>query len=839
MKKISNSISKLNPKNLLSKHILKTNFQQNFNKQNKFNFANTQITENFNISSLKNNNLNNKNILKFKEIATKQNTFFSLENSNNSRFYYSNSKHFTSAKHVDKDGFPIPEKRDIYDEDDMIINIGEKEKFKGMLIICPTPLGNINDISIRQFEAMKNGDILACEDSRKTGKLLEFIQLKKMKEKFYAEFGISFEEFVNMGGLNMTDEQINSKIFKKEQNVNEDAKDENSKSQSANMNENIKKDDSVYYDEILEYDSKTNKENFNENKQTNKNSEEKPSESNFSNKAANVFDEKITFDNFYQTKEDTKKLKLIRTKYDNDDNKKNNLNPKQQENLNKAQELLKDNQNKEVVNEILNKMAKNKSQINSLDNIFTEVDLNLKGKSNLNKEDILSSIKLDEPIDKEYYSYIKDDKDFKKRKVAIENSDEILKKAIDPLAEKYEKEYKLSYKLRNKARFLMGMSKKFSNNKKNNSANSENMDSENTENLNEQERRDYEENLEEEITLNSGIDDDMIGIFKNRIKEEKEKKGRGLLIPFNQENEDKKIPKLIKAMKLGLRVVLLSDSGTPTISDPGFKLVKEAAKNGIVIEPLPGPSAVITGLSACALPTDKFMFYGYLPKNGNEKMEKLEEIKQIGVTSVVFESPMRLQSTLNILTEIYGESHEMYIGFELTKRFENHLHGTIKNVKRDLIKLFMDKSKIASLPFIDEEVIFKEEEINIKGEITMVLGPIKKTREEYLEEKNLRESIDIDILEFTKRLNKYMDLEESQIRDILIKVCEVPKVKATKVINAANNRKSKIREKFEMMTNKNFESLRVPDINKSKMGMLEEKEKKNPSVKNIKSISFK
>ncbi len=794
-------------------------------KNNNFDYTNSPKKDYLNSSFYKNYILDYSNNLK-SQGNTKHNKLFMLGSTKSFSFYNAISKHFSTSKNVDKDGFPIPEKRDIYDEDDMIINIGEKEKFKGMLIICPTPLGNINDISIRQFEAMKNGDILACEDSRKTGKLLEFIQLKKMKEKFYAEFGISFEEFVNMGGLNMTDEQINSKIFKKEPNLNNDEVN----NQSAAAKDESKKDDSVYYEETIEKQAQQSKEN------SNKSSSEQTINTNrdkLSSNSQNIFEENISFDTFYQTKEDNKKLKLIRTKYDNEEHTIN-LNPKQKENLNKAQELFNESPNKEVVNEILNKMAKNKSQINSLDNIFTEVDLNLKGKSDLNKEDILSSIKLEEPIDKEYYSYIKDEKDFKKRKIAIENSDEILKKAIDPLAEKYEKEFKLSYKLRNKARFLMGMSKKFSNSTKNNSKAETD-----TENMNENERRDYEENLEEEITLNSGIDDDMIGMFKKRIKEEKEKKGRGLLIPFNQENEDKKIPKLIKAMKLGLRVVLLSDSGTPTISDPGFKLVKEAAKNGIVIEPLPGPSAVITGLSASALPTDKFMFYGYLPKNTNEKIEKLEEIKQIGVTSVIFESPMRLQSTLNVLTEVYGENHEIYIGFELTKRFENHLHGKIKNVKRDIIKLFMDKSKVNSMPFIDEKAIFLEEEINIKGEITMVLGPIKKTREEYLEEKNLRESIDIDILEFTKRLNKFMNLEESQIREILTKVCDVPKVKANKVINTVKNRKSKMTEKFEMMTNRNLDSLRVPDINKSKLGMLEEKERKNPSVKNIKSISFK
>ncbi len=543
------------------------------------------------------------------------------------------------------------------------------------------------------------------------------------------------------------------------------------------------------------------------------------------------FKNNINFDDFYSSKDDFKKNRIISTKFSNDYNQdQDNTKYDTNKNLKRAQEILKNNNDKEVVNEIFEKISNNKDKINSLDNIFSSIDLNLKGKSTLNKEDILSSIKIDEPIEKEYYTYVKDSSDFKKRKIVLDNSDDILKKTIDPLAEKYDKENKLSYKLRNKARFLMGMSKRYEK-KKSDSLDKEDMDDE--------DRREYELNLEEEITLNSGINDDMIGIFKQKIKEEKEKKGRGLLIPFNQENEEKKIPKLIKAMKLGLRVVLLSDSGTPTISDPGYKLVKEAAKNGIVIEPLPGPSAVITGLSASALPTDKFMFYGYLPKNGNEKIEKLEEIKQIGVTSVIFESPMRLQSSLNILSEIYGENHEIYIGFELTKRFENHLHGSIKNVKRELIKLFMEKNKTLKMSYIDEETVFKEDDINIKGEITMVIGPIKKSRDEYLEEKNLRENLNIDILEFTKRLNKHINLKEDEMRDILIKVCDIPKVKANKILNIVKNRTPKIKQIFEMMSNKNMENMKIPDPKRSKSGMLEEKEKKNPTIKYMNSISYK
>lgn len=88
--------------------------------------------------------------------------------------------------------------------------------------------------------------------------------------------------------------------------------------------------------------------------------------------------------------------------------------------------------------------------------------------------------------------------------------------------------------------------------------------------------------------------------------ESKKKKGRGLLLSFFEFNQEKRIPRLIRAMKMGFRVALVSDAGTPTISDPGYKFLREAKKQGISIEALPGPCAATTALSACGFPTDRF-----------------------------------------------------------------------------------------------------------------------------------------------------------------------------------------------------------------------------------------
>lgn len=108
-------------------------------------------------------------------------------------------------------------------------------------------------------------------------------------------------------------------------------------------------------------------------------------------------------------------------------------------------------------------------------------------------------------------------------------------------------------------------------------------------------------------------------------------------------------------MKLGFRVALVSDAGTPTISDPGFKFVKEAKTEGISVEALPGACAAITALSACGFPTDKFQFAGYLPKTESEKIQILETLKDEGKTFCFYESPNRLIRVLSVIEEVFGD----------------------------------------------------------------------------------------------------------------------------------------------------------------------------------------
>lgn len=114
---------------------------------------------------------------------------------------------------------------------------------------------------------------------------------------------------------------------------------------------------------------------------------------------------------------------------------------------------------------------------------------------------------------------------------------------------------------------------------------------------------------------------------------------------------------MIRAMKMGFRVALVSDAGTPTISDPGFKLTSAAHNEGIAVEALPGPCALTTALSAAGFPSERFSFMGYLPKTESEKIDLILRAESLGQTVVFYDSPNRLVRSLQNISEIYGGDH--------------------------------------------------------------------------------------------------------------------------------------------------------------------------------------
>lgn len=148
---------------------------------------------------------------------------------------------------------------------------------------------------------------------------------------------------------------------------------------------------------------------------------------------------------------------------------------------------------------------------------------------------------------------------------------------------------------------------------------------------------------------------------------------RSRLISYYEQNELQKIPEIINALKNGLNIALVSNAGTPAISDPGFKLVREAIREGVKVESIPGPSSVISALVSSGLPTDKFLFLGYPPKKTGHRKKFFQTLtlvhQSIKVTHILFESPHRLLKTLLELKEILGDI-EIVICRELTKIYE-------------------------------------------------------------------------------------------------------------------------------------------------------------------------
>ncbi|MBI2594380.1 16S rRNA (cytidine(1402)-2'-O)-methyltransferase [Candidatus Curtissbacteria bacterium] len=145
------------------------------------------------------------------------------------------------------------------------------------------------------------------------------------------------------------------------------------------------------------------------------------------------------------------------------------------------------------------------------------------------------------------------------------------------------------------------------------------------------------------------------------------------MVSFGEFSEEYKSKKVLKDLKEGDDIALVSDAGTPLISDPGFKLVREATKNNVRIESIPGPSAAIAALVISGLPPDKFLFLGYLSKKESKRREILKRLSEISklmsLTIVLYESPYRLIKTVNDLKEIFGDI-EIVICRELTKFHE-------------------------------------------------------------------------------------------------------------------------------------------------------------------------
>ncbi len=195
------------------------------------------------------------------------------------------------------------------------------------------------------------------------------------------------------------------------------------------------------------------------------------------------------------------------------------------------------------------------------------------------------------------------------------------------------------------------------------------------------------------IAENPGYSNRLIDHIREQGMEVAPKK----FLQFADHNEQKMLPKLIAELK-ERDAVLISDAGTPGISDPGFRLIREAIQENISVTPIPGPNAAATALSASGLPTDKFIFLGFVPKTEIKLTNILSEAKEIEATVIFYESPQRIIKTVGIIANTWPDI-KLVVARELTKLHEEFIRGTAKEV---LEKLNARQS--------------------VKGEITVVLS---------------------------------------------------------------------------------------------------------------------
>ena len=187
------------------------------------------------------------------------------------------------------------------------------------------------------------------------------------------------------------------------------------------------------------------------------------------------------------------------------------------------------------------------------------------------------------------------------------------------------------------------------------------------------------------------------------------------VISLFEENEIEKIPDIIEKLKNGAKVVVVSDAGTPAISDPGYRLVTKAIEENISITVIPGPSAVLSALILSGLPTDRFSFEGFIARKGKERTEILNNLNTQSRTMVLFESPRRTLQTLQDIQEVVGENRKAAVVREISKTYEEVIRGSIS----DLVSWAQAKE--------------------VLGEITLVIAGVENTGKKEVDEEAIRQ----------------------------------------------------------------------------------------------------
>ena len=218
------------------------------------------------------------------------------------------------------------------------------------------------------------------------------------------------------------------------------------------------------------------------------------------------------------------------------------------------------------------------------------------------------------------------------------------------------------------------------------------------------------------------------------------------LISYYRESENVKSSILIDKILNGENIALVSDAGTPGISDPGEKIVKEAIKNNIEIIPIPGACAAINALISSGLNTKEFIFIGFLSVNKKEKIEKLEEIKFLSQTIIFYEAPHKIINTLEIIKEVLGDRNAV-VAKEMTKIHEEYIRGRLSEI--------IEKMESPRGEFV---IIVEGSEYNIKEEQIKVLNNLSlEEHYKYYEKQNF------DKKEIIKKIAKDKNVNKNEI----------------------------------------------------------------------------
>lgn len=179
------------------------------------------------------------------------------------------------------------------------------------------------------------------------------------------------------------------------------------------------------------------------------------------------------------------------------------------------------------------------------------------------------------------------------------------------------------------------------------------------------------------------------------------------LISLHDHNEQQRAQQLIEKLNQGLNIALISDAGTPLISDPGYGLVNQCRQAGLEVVPLPGPCAAITALSAAGLATDRFTFAGFLPVKEKARQDALLLLEKEPTTTVYYEAPRRVEQTLEAIVKVLGAERQLVLAKELTKAFETFKSGTAQQVLEWL----------------------QEDSNHQRGEFVLMIAGVKQTNE--------------------------------------------------------------------------------------------------------------